>query len=97
MDLSFLGTLSSMVVLQVGQHCRCVRVSKLCNLRRCNSCAVVFLCCATWNTHKHHAAPLMLIKQESAKDLETHNVDSLFVPVFVRLHRPTQSDVDVLR
>ena len=54
MDLSFLGSLSSIVLLQVGQLCRCVRVSKLCNLlrresRRCNSCAVVFSCDAAWS------------------------------------------------
>ena len=92
-------TLSN-VVLQVGQLCRCVRVSKLCNFlrmetRRCNSCAMVFLCDAAWSTQKQDAAPLALIKQESAEDLEAHNVVSLFAPVFVRLHRPTQSDVDV--
>ena len=46
---------------------------------------------------KQHAAPLALIQEESAEDLETHNVVSLFAPVFVRLHRPTQSDVDVVQ
>ena len=52
-----------------------------------------FSCDAAWSTQSRPA----LIKQESAEDLEAHNVVSLFAPVFVRLHRPTQSDVDVLR
>ena len=46
---------------------------------------------------KQHAAPLALIQEESAEDLETHNVVFLFAPVFVGLHRPTQSDVDVVQ
>ena len=91
---------SSVVILQVGQLCRCVRVIEVVQLSPTGIealqqlCHGFFSCDAAWSTHKFHAAPLALIKQESAEDLGSAQ-RGFSVRARLCEAAPSQSDVDV--